>query len=125
MNANFGYGKVLHSTSEDLGVPLQYYQKVVALDPKHYKAHCQMGIVHLDRGEYDKAAECLKQSLKLNQKYVLALVTMGNLLFDTGNVKNAARYHQQALQYNKKDIQALIGLGNAVYEMGVQAFFIS
>ena len=119
VNANFGYGKVLHSTSEDLALPLQYYQKAVSLDPKHYKALCQIGIVHLEKSEFDKAADFLKQCLKLNPKYVLGLVSMGNLLFETGNAKSAARYHQQALQYNKKEIQALIGLGNSLYEIGV------
>jgi tetratricopeptide (TPR) repeat protein len=117
--ANFGFGKILHSYSENLDIPLKHYQAVINKDPKHYKALCQIGIVYLEKGDFEKAAEYLKSSLKINPKYILSLVSMGNLLFETGNSKNAAKYHQQALQYNPKEIQALIGLGNSLYDLGV------
>ena len=73
-------------------------------DPKHHKAFCQLGIVYLEKGNLEKAAEFLKQCLQIQPKYVLGLVSMGNLLFETGHSKTAAKYHQQALKYNPKEI---------------------
>lgn len=86
------------------------------MDPKHFKAHTQLGILYLDREEYEQAASHLKQALLLNRGFPLALVSMGNLLFETGHADEAIRYHKQALTVNDKELQALIGLGNAYYD---------
>jgi tetratricopeptide (TPR) repeat protein len=67
---------------------------VKELDPSHYKAHTQLGILYLDREEYERAADHLKQALLLNRGYPLALVSMGNLLFETGHAEEAIRYHK-------------------------------
>ena len=61
-----------------------------------------LGMVYLEKGELEKAAENLKNCLKIHPKYVLGLVSMGNLLFETGHSRNAAKYHQQALKYNPR-----------------------
>jgi tetratricopeptide (TPR) repeat protein len=118
INANFGYAKWLHMNSEDPTPAFEYYHKVLSLNPNHYKAMCQLGIIYLSKGDYDRAAEYLKQSLRQNPKYVTALYSMGNLLFEIGNPKNAIKYHRQALQFNHKEVQALLGLANALCETG-------
>ena len=58
--ANFGLGKILHSTSENIDAPIAHYKFVIEHDPKHYKAFCQLGIVYLEKGELERAAEYLK-----------------------------------------------------------------
>jgi len=115
--AHFGLGKILHSTSENIDAPIEHYEFVIKNDKTHYKAFCQLGILYLEKGELEKAAELLKTCLSLNPKYTLGLVSMGNLLFETGYSQTAAKYHQQALKQNPREIQALIGLGNALYDM--------
>lgn len=52
-----------------------------------------MGILYLDREEFDKSADFLKRALMVNTKFPLALVSMGNLLFETGSAENAIKYH--------------------------------
>jgi tetratricopeptide (TPR) repeat protein len=91
--ANFGLGKILHSTSDNAESAIPYYEFVIKNDPKHHKAYCQLGIVYLEKAKLEKAAEYLKQCLQLQPKYVLGLVSMGNLLFETGHSKTAAKYH--------------------------------
>ena len=44
-----------------------------------------MGILYLDREEFEKSAEYLKRALMINKQFPLALVSMGNLLFETGS----------------------------------------
>ena len=62
-------------------------------DPGHYKTLTQLGILHLDREDFDKSAQYLKRALLSDKKYPLALVSMGNLLFETGHAENAIKYH--------------------------------
>jgi len=52
-----------------------------------------LGILFLDKEEFEKSAEYLKQALLANKQFPLALVSMGNLLFETGNPEQAIKYH--------------------------------
>ena len=95
VNAYFGLGKTLQQYSDNKDAPVAPLEKVVSeLDPTHYKAFTQLGILYLDREEYEKAADYLKQALLLNRGFPLALVSMGNLLFETGHSDEAIRYHK-------------------------------
>jgi tetratricopeptide (TPR) repeat protein len=60
----------------------------------HYKALSQLGILYLDREDYEQSADVLKRALEVNKTFPLALVTMGNLLFETGRAERAIKYHQ-------------------------------
>ena len=95
---------------------MEQYEWVVRKDATYYKAHTQLGILYLDREDYEKSAHFLKEALTINKGYPLALVSMGNLLFETGHAQEAVKYHKKALQVNPKELQALIGLGNAFYD---------
>jgi len=53
-----------------------------------------MGILYLDREEYEKSADYLKKALAINRFFPLALVSMGNLLFETGHADEAIKYHK-------------------------------
>ncbi|CDW79621.1 tpr domain containing protein [Stylonychia lemnae] len=116
INARFGLAKTLQQFSENKDAPIEHYELVIQKDPNHYKAYTQLGILFLDREEYEKSADKLKKALAINRFYPLALVSMGNLLFETGHADEAIKYHKQALVINNKELQALIGLGNAYYD---------
>ena len=118
LNAHFGLGKALQQFADDKDAPIPHYQEVLKRQPDHAKTLTQLGILHLEREEYEKSAECLKKALEANRQYPLALVSMGNLLFETGHAGNAIKYHLRALSHNDKELQAMIGLGNAYYDLG-------
>lgn len=65
IQANYGLGKILHQTSENVDAPIHYYKFVIEHDPQHYKALCQLGIVYLEKSDLEKAAEYLKQCLTI------------------------------------------------------------
>jgi tetratricopeptide (TPR) repeat protein len=94
VNAEFGLGKTLQQYSDNKDAPIEHLKKALEMDPSHFKAHTQLGILYLDREEYEKAASHLKQALLLNRGFPLALVSMGNLLFETGHADEAIRYHK-------------------------------
>lgn len=116
VNANFGMAKALQQYSEDKDAPIPHFLLVIEKDAENFKAHTQLGILYLDREEFEKSAQHLKKALSINKKFPLALLSMGNLLFETNHPENAIKYHKHALMYNPKELQALIGLGNAYYD---------
>jgi tetratricopeptide (TPR) repeat protein len=67
INAHFGLGKAIQQYSEDKDAPIPHYENVLKLDPQHYKALTQLGILYLDREEFEKSAEYLKKSLLANK----------------------------------------------------------
>jgi Tfp pilus assembly protein PilF len=67
---------------------------VIEHDPNHYKAMCQLGILYIERHEFETAASYLKTCLKLNPKYITGMTAMGNLLFESGHSKTAAKYFE-------------------------------
>ena len=117
INANFGIAKALQQYSEDKEAPIPRFLRAIQKEPQHFKAHTQLGILYLDREEFDKSAQHLKTALQINRQFPLALLSMGNLLFETNHPDAAIKYHKHALKYNPKELQALIGLGNAYYDM--------
>lgn len=104
INAHFGLAKAIQQYSDDKTAPIFYFEEVLKREPDHFKALTQMGILYLDREEFDKSSEFLKKAILVNQKFPLALVSMGNLLFETGSAEAAIKYHHQALKYNEKEL---------------------
>jgi len=84
VNAHFGLAKAIQQYSDDKTAPIFHFEEVLRREPDHYKTLTQMGILYLDREEFDKSSEYLKCALLVNNKFPLALVSMGNLLFETG-----------------------------------------
>jgi len=87
VSANFGIGKVFYqyaegNKEEDKDRALAHFEKVIQINHKHYKSLTHIGMINLERQDFDKAANYLKEALIVNPNYNLALVTMGNLMFE-------------------------------------------
>lgn len=54
--ANFGLGKTLHLVTANGEASIPYYEKVLEIDPEHYKAQCQLGVALTECGKYEEAA---------------------------------------------------------------------
>lgn len=104
VNANFGMAKALQQYSEDKEAPVPHFLLVIEKDPENFRAHTQLGILYLDREEFEKSAMHLKKALKINSQFPLALLSMGNLLFETNHPEQAIRYHKHALKYNPNEL---------------------
>jgi len=77
---------------------------VIEKDKENFKAHTQLGILYLDREEFERSAQHLKKALSINKKFPLALLSMGNLLFETNHPESAIKYHKHALKYNPNEL---------------------
>lgn len=115
--ANFGLGKTLHIVTANGEASIPYYEKVLEIDPEHYKAQCQLGVALTECGKYEEAAAKIKNCLRLNPKHIPGLVAMGSLLFATSHTKTSVKYYVKALKLNPCELSALVGLANALYDL--------
>lgn len=58
--------KALQQYSEDKEAPVPHFLLVIEKDQDNFRAHTQLGILYLDREEFEKSALHLKKALKIN-----------------------------------------------------------
>ena len=74
-----------------------------------------MGLCYMEKQDYKRATECMKESLKINSRFNLAWKNIGNILFETNSPSKAQKYFQRAIECDASDIEAKIGLANCHY----------
>ena len=82
---------------------LWHYKFVVEKDKSHYKANCQIGIIYLERNNYEDSGEYLRASLSIEPNYIPAVLAMGKLLNESENYEAAIKYFKKALTLNSQE----------------------
>jgi tetratricopeptide (TPR) repeat protein len=97
---------------------IQYYDKVLAIDPKDGEALNGIGDALRGQGNYTQAIQYYDKALAVNAEdtYALtgkgdALNGQGDALHYQGNYTQAIQYYDNALAINPKDIYALGAIG--------------
>lgn len=80
--------------------------------------HSNMGRIHLQNGELDRALEEFEQALELDPNYSDALLNIGEVLRLKGRVAEAEHFVERALQVDPNSIGALAQLGEIKRDMG-------
>lgn len=62
------------------------------------EAYCNLGIIHLDQGQIDKALDNFTLSLKHEPRHVEAHYNLGNLYYDAGSLPLARLHYEAAAQ---------------------------
>src|SRR5262249_38733415 len=71
-NVHFNLGRAL-SFQNKWDEAVACYRKAIELDPKHVKAHSNLGAILCDvRGEYENAAACFRKAIELDPKSAIA-----------------------------------------------------
>ena len=77
---------------------LEYYQKVIELNPKHTKAYNQMGISYHHLGKFEKALISYKKEIETNPDDLETLISgcigLGNIYQDLGNEAKAKEFQE-------------------------------
>ena len=71
------------------------YTKAIELDPKHAKAHNNLGNALQDKGQVDEAIACYKKAIELDPKLAKAHTNLGNALQDKGQLDEAIACYKQ------------------------------
>jgi DNA-binding transcriptional MerR regulator len=80
----FERGCQLDSSSETLEEAIHAYTHALRSDPGFADAHCNLGTVHYNRGERDRARACYEDALRHESEHVEANFNLGNLLEESG-----------------------------------------
>lgn len=90
------------------------FSEATRLNPKLYKAHYQIGVLHEKLDEPEKADAALRECIKLNAKYSPCFVTLGNLYIDYGFSAVAMSVLETGTKVNDTDADMWNGMGRAL-----------
>ncbi len=77
-----------------------------------------IGIIHDDRGEYDRAIEYYLRALKYDDKNITTYRNLSIAYKNKGDLKEAAVYIRKGLEIDPRNVNNIILLGNILFEQG-------
>ena len=102
----------LYADSETL------YRRTLERNPRCWLALNNLGVISLERQDYDEAERLFFESLRLNPGYEAALNNCGFVLARHGRVDEAIAYYRRALEIWPEYPDANVNLGNALFAQG-------
>jgi Tfp pilus assembly protein PilF len=106
---------------------LEYFDKVLAIDPTHVVALSLKGLTLFELGKYRDAIKCSDRVSLLDPNYSNAITTKAASFFGLGDYKQSIEYFDKALAIKPSDIDALNGKGVVLlklarYEQSIEYF---
>lgn len=102
----------------DLAAAAALYEQVLAARPDNADALNLLGVVALQCGAPDQAADLLRQAVALDDKHPGYLNNLGQALDALGDVGEALRYYRAALALAPGDPRCLNNVGLALSQLG-------
>ena len=102
----------------DYNQAIEYYQKVLQLNPNLAEAYYNLGLAYGSLGQYQKAIEYFQKSIQLDPNLAEAYYFLGNAYVRLGQYQQAIEYYQKSLQLNPNDASAYNNLGLAYRKIG-------
>ncbi|MEE8578155.1 MAG: tetratricopeptide repeat protein [candidate division Zixibacteria bacterium] len=90
-----------------------FWQKCLAIDPKYFNAHRKLGIVALDRGEYEQALEHYRTAARIRPEAEGIHAKIGEALVGLGRYDEAIREVQEEIRISPQAATAHFLLGQA------------
>ena len=76
---------------------LECYRQVLSLEPKHAPTLINLGTIHYNRREFQKAEEHYRAAVEADPRYALAYFDLANVLDETGRTTEAIDTYRTAL----------------------------
>ena len=86
--------------------------------PKSARAHTNLGLALINRGQLEEAAEEFEAALKLDAEHYIAAVNLARVRVTQGKFDQAKRLYSQIQDRNPSDIAPLMGLAYIVMREG-------
>ena len=102
----------------DSAAATQHLQRAVELAPEFSEAWNEMGTVAYQTGQFARAEECFRESLRLDPQAFEPLVNLGGVLITLHKVDEAWRYNGYAVLARPDDALANSQMGLTYFEMG-------
>ena len=94
------------------------YKKVTKLQPDHYLAHSNLGVLLNDLGKMNEAEASTKKAIKLEPEYSGAHFNLGITLNKLGKLDEAELSYKKAIEFKPNYDLAHNNLGNVQNELG-------
>lgn len=94
---HFARGVNLEEDPHSQADAIAAYEKVLELEPGHPAAHINLGTLHYNRQDYQRAEFHYRKAVESDPRYALAYFDLGNVLDETGRVTEAIRAYTGAL----------------------------
>lgn len=121
----FGLGALLMvlSLTAHRHVGVFQYNETLWLDtvrknPRAWMAQNNLGLLYMDRGEWEPAARHLRAALLANPQHYEALNNLGNVLFQLGDGAGAQSCYERALALQPRLLVAHVNLGSVHEKAG-------
>lgn len=107
--------------------PVRFFELALEYSPKSFRAHNELGVLHLEEKRYTLAAERFEAAIRINPNFDQAYDNLGVALDHQGRLDLAVEKHLKAIELNDHNIKAYNNLGNAYYksekwEKAIQAY---
>lgn len=107
------YQEALHTAGkQNFEAAARLFEEVVAQDPSHVGARCNLGAVYRQLGRKDEAIECFLQALELDPAHARTHANIGAAFFDKGMTADAETAFKKAVQLDPT-------LGEAHYNLAL------
>ncbi|MBT0652304.1 tetratricopeptide repeat protein [Geomobilimonas luticola] len=94
------------------------YRRALELDPKFDLSWYNLGVLHTEMGEYDKAFASLGSLLKNNPTHVMGLAALGDVHFARKEYLAAERAYKRANSLQPEAMQVVMLLGGVAFAQG-------
>jgi tetratricopeptide (TPR) repeat protein len=110
-------GISFHQTGQ-LDEAIQWYRKVLDIQPKNIAAFCNIGVVLQSQGKLSEAIVSYKKAISIKPDYASAYSNLGYALQEQGELEEAVSSYKKAISINPDYADAYSNLGNTLKEQG-------
>jgi len=97
---------------------LVFWKDVTAKSPGKWRPHNNLGTVYYKMGDYARAAESFRESIRIKQNFADSHYNLSNAYRNLGRLDDAIAECELALSYNPRKMNARNNLGLMYYEKG-------
>jgi superkiller protein 3 len=119
IDALFAYGGYLNDDYIlEFEKSINYFKRIIDLDPKNYRAHYNLGIAFFNLEKYKEALNSYKVAISIKPDYKHGYYNIGLLHEATNNLEDAIRAYEKALKIDSKYVYAMHALKAIKMDVG-------
>lgn len=96
--------------------PERFFQLAIQYSPGSFRAHNELGVIHFERQQFDRAIRHFQQAIAINPAFDQAYDNLGTAYDHVGELDQAIASHKTALQLNPYNPKTYNNLGNAYFK---------